>query len=87
MDDQEINTLRHQTVAPAFVGRSGHRARGDPTSGADAPAVMNWVTAHDGVPETTVAATRQRGLHGSHFADGAPSRPPARFVLPVGALD
>jgi len=87
MDDQEINTLVTRLARPHSSGGVVIERAAILASGADAPAVMKWVTAHAGVPETAVAATRQRGLHGSHFADSAPSRPPARFVLPVGALD
>ena len=57
-------------------------------AGADFPAVMEWITAHAGVPEATATVTRGGGLHGSRIKDGdaAASRVPLRFVLPAGAL-
>lgn len=57
--------------------------------GADFAAVMNWISAHNGVPDATVSVTRSRGLHGSRMNGGeaTASRPPLRFVLPPGALD
>src|SRR4051795_8101594 len=53
-------------------------------SGADLEAVMCWIAAHAGQPETTPAAGPQRGLHGSR--DEAVHQP-RRYVLPAGALD
>lgn len=87
MDDQEINALVTRLARPHSSGGMVIERAAILASGADAPAVISWVTAHAGVPETTGAATRHRGLHGSHFTDGAAPPPPARFVLPVGALD
>ncbi len=58
-------------------------------AGTDFPAVMNWITAHAGTPDTAGPATRSRGLHGSRINDGrgaTDSRAPLRFVLPAGAL-
>jgi hypothetical protein len=54
--------------------------------GADASRVVAWVIAHGGQPEAAAAAV-QRGLHGAR-GDGpaAAARPPARYVLPPGAL-
>ncbi|HEY3187394.1 MAG TPA: hypothetical protein VGJ70_07955 [Solirubrobacteraceae bacterium] len=53
-------------------------------SGADLAAVMGWIAAHAGQPETTASATPKRGLHASRIE---PARPPRRYVLPAGALD
>ena len=53
--------------------------------GADCAAVIAWIEAHQGEPEAAVAA-KSRGLHGSRLSDRADSRPPARYVLPAGAL-
>lgn len=57
-------------------------------AGADFPAVMNWITARDGMPDTTVSPARSRGLHGARVNDGdaAGTPVPLRFVLPAGAL-
>jgi hypothetical protein len=56
--------------------------------GADYAAVVAWITAHDGEPEAAHVATKGGGLHGSRIADrsAVQNRPPARYVLPAGAL-
>jgi len=55
--------------------------------GADFAAVMSWIVAHDGRPETTVSAGPRGGLHGSRLGTGgAEPGTPLRFVLPAGAL-
>jgi hypothetical protein len=53
-------------------------------SGADLEAVMRWIAAHAGQPETTSAAATHRGLHGSRVEA---VHPPRRYVLQAGALD
>src|SRR3954471_1756704 len=53
-------------------------------SGADLEAVMRWIAAHAGEPETSPSAGPQHGLHGSRVE---PVHPPRRYVLPAGALD
>jgi hypothetical protein len=87
MDDSEINALVTQLSRPHSSGGVVIERAAILAAGADFPAVMDWITAHAGTPDTAKAATRQRGLHGTHFSESAPAPPPARFVLPVGALD
>jgi hypothetical protein len=54
--------------------------------GADSTRVVAWVVAHGGQPETAVDSTK-RGLHSPRHEDPAGAvRPPARYVLPAGAL-
>src|SRR3954464_7689898 len=53
-------------------------------SGADVEAVMRWIAAHAGQPETTPSAASPRGLHGSRVEV---VHSPRRYVLPVDALD
>jgi hypothetical protein len=53
-------------------------------SGTDLDAVVIWIAAHAGKPETTASASSTRGLHGSHMEA---TRAPRRYVLPAGALD
>jgi hypothetical protein len=54
--------------------------------GADCGAVVAWIVAHDGKPESAVAPVR-RGLHSSRMSDqiGSETRAPLRYVLPPGA--
>lgn len=56
--------------------------------GADFAAVMAWIIAHAGQPETAVSAGPSGGLHGSRLGIGRGGEPqtPLRFVLPAGAL-
>ena len=56
--------------------------------GADCAAVVAWITAHDGEPEAANVSTKPGGLHGSRMADrsAVENLPPARYVLPAGAL-
>jgi hypothetical protein len=55
--------------------------------GADCTAVVAWITAHDGKPEAAVSSVKG-GLHGSRLSQQSEwgERPPARYVLPAGAL-
>lgn len=89
MDDLEINALVTRLARPHPSGGVVVERAAILAAGADFPAVMDWITAHDGVPEAVVPETRGRGLHGLHVngADVPASRPPSRFVLPAGALD
>lgn len=87
MDDDETKALLTRLSRPHSSGGVVIERAAILAAGVDFPAVMNWVTAHNGAPEVAVAATRHGGLHGSHFADHSPSRPPLRFVLPAGVLD
>jgi hypothetical protein len=56
--------------------------------GADCTAVVAWITAHDGQPEAAKTSSKSGGLHGARLSDpvAAGNRPPARYVLPAGAL-
>jgi len=56
--------------------------------GSDFEAVMAWIVAHGGRPETTVRKAPSSGLYGSRGQndDAGPARTPSRFVLPAGAL-
>jgi hypothetical protein len=88
MDDLEINALVARLSRPHASGGVVIERAAILAAGTDFPAVMNWITAHAGTPDTAVSATRGRGLHGSRITDGdaTASRPPSRFVLPAGAL-
>jgi hypothetical protein len=50
-------------------------------------AIVEWIMAHSGEPETIAAADTSRGLYGGRLTSAAaPSRAPQRYVLPAGAL-
>lgn len=55
--------------------------------GADFTAILEWITAHAGQPQTTEPVSG-RGLHGSRLNDraGAERPRPLHYVLPHGAL-
>jgi hypothetical protein len=87
MDDLEITALVTRLSRPHSSGGVVIERAAILAAGTDVPAVMNWITAHAGLPETSVSATRGGGLHGSRMGgDATPSRAPSRFVLPAGAL-
>jgi|tagenome__1003787_1003787.scaffolds.fasta_scaffold20376825_2 hypothetical protein len=85
-DDEAIRTLvtrlsrRHRSG-----GRVVERAA-VVASGSDGDAIIAWIVAHHGRPESDVPAGAERGgLYGAR----APQRvsTPQRYVLPAGALD
>jgi hypothetical protein len=57
--------------------------------GADSAAVVTWILDHAGEPEAAVDTSFKRGLHGPRLSgpSRADARPPARYVLPAGALN
>jgi hypothetical protein len=87
VDDLEINALVTRLSRPHSSGGVVIERAAILAAGADFPAVMDWITAHDGAPDAAVSATRSRGLHGSRPTGGVDtSAPPLRFVLPAGTL-
>lgn len=83
MDDDAILALvtrlaRRHPSGGAVIERSAILAEG-----ADFPAVVAWITAHAGQPETTVSASPRRGLHGPRLNAGGRAE---RYVLPAGTL-
>jgi hypothetical protein len=87
VNDLEINALVTRLSRPHSSGGVVIERAAIVAAGTDFPAVMNWITAHAGTPDTTVSATRSRGLHGSRISEASTSRAPLRFVLPAGALN
>jgi hypothetical protein len=57
--------------------------------GADSAEVVAWILDHAGEPETAAARSSGGGLHGPRLSEpiGSEPRPPARYVLPAGALN
>jgi hypothetical protein len=88
VDDLEINALLTRLSRPHSSGGVVIERAAILAAGADFPAVMDWITAHAGTPDTTASEPRGGGLHGSRITGGASttSRVPLRFVLPADAL-
>jgi hypothetical protein len=55
--------------------------------GSDAGAMLDWISDHDGVADSTAAPERSSGLHGSRDTGRADAAPARRFVLPAHAFD
>ena len=54
--------------------------------GANSAAILNWISEHDGVADSTVASRRSHGLHGSRADAPLQAAPARRFVLPAHAF-
>ncbi len=87
MDDNAICALVTRLARPDGSGSHVIERAAILAEGPNFAAIMAWVMAHGGEPETTPAAPKG-GLHGSRLMDGgeAPPPTPLRFVLPAGAL-
>jgi hypothetical protein len=89
VNDLEITTLVTRLSRPHPSGGVVIERAAILASGGDYPAIMDWIIAHSGTPETTDPVGRARGLHGSRITGGnAPaSRQPTRYVLPADTLE
>jgi hypothetical protein len=86
MDDDGIRVLVKRLSRPHASGGDVVERASILAEGADFPSIMDWITAHAGVPEDAAVAA-PRGLHGARLdGGGAPPRAPLRYVLPAGAL-
>jgi hypothetical protein len=87
VDEAEISALVTRLSRPHASGGVVIERAAILAEGANFAAVMEWIIAHGGKPETMSAAP-QRGLHGPRLTNsgGTDSRTPLRFVLPAGAL-
>lgn len=88
VDDLEINALVTRLSRPHPTGGVVIERAAILASGADFPAIIAWITARAGVPDTAVSPKRSRGLHGTRVGDGdaTAAAAPRRYVLPAGAL-
>jgi hypothetical protein len=89
LDDDEIRLLVTRLARPDRSGGSVIERAAILAEGADFAAVMTWIVDHGGQAEAPVESSARHGLHGPrvHVTGGSEARPPARFVLPAGALD
>jgi hypothetical protein len=86
MDDDAILALVTRLARPHRSGGQVIERAAILAEGAHFPAVMEWIVAHAGKPESAVSAVQTRGLHGGRLNDGRGAAPPLRFVLPADAL-
>jgi hypothetical protein len=86
--DDEIRTLVTRLSRPHTSGGAVIERAAILASGADASAVLRWITAHAGEPEDLAAPSSAGGLHGGRLGGGADAglRKPLRYVLPPDAL-
>jgi hypothetical protein len=89
VDDEAIRALVSRLARPDASGGQVIERAAIMAEGADFTAVMDWVIAHGGAPETEVTAAPSGGLHSSRLSAGrqAASQTVRRFVLPPGALN
>jgi hypothetical protein len=87
VDDNEIRALVKRLARPDASGGQVIERAAILAEGAHFQAIMTWVIAHGGKPESVPEAP-SLGLHGSRVSDrgGAEQRTPLRFVLPAGTL-
>ena len=88
VDDDAICALLTRLARPDASGGDVIERAAILAAGSDFAAIVAWVIAHGGKPETVAAAVPRGGLHGSRATDGGGERSttPLRFVLPPGAL-
>jgi hypothetical protein len=54
--------------------------------GANSAAILNWISEHDGIADSTTPSTRSHGLHGARADTPSQAAPARRFVLPARAF-
>jgi hypothetical protein len=88
-NDDEIRTLvtrlsRRHPSGGTVIERAAIVAEG-----ADSAAVVAWILDHAGEPEAAADTSSKRGLHSPRLSGpiGPDPRPPARYILPAGALN
>ena len=86
MDDEAIRALVTRLARAHPSGGEVIERAAILAEGADCDAVVAWILAHDGRPEARPAARPRGGLYGPRGQSAGPDRPPARYVLPAGAL-
>lgn len=86
IDDAEIRALVAGLSRPHPSGGAVIERAAVLASGADSSAVLAWILAHDGQPESqTAASSARRGLHGRAGVVGG-ALAPSRYVLPAGVI-
>ena len=86
MDEETIRTLLTRLSRKHPSGGEVVERAAIVAAGADSAAILAWIAAHDGQPETLAPAGS--GLHSARLngSGGKGSSAPRRYVLPPGAL-
>ena len=87
-NDDEIRALLSRLSRRHPSGGSVIERAAIVAEGADSAQVVAWILDHAGEPEVAVDMSSSRGLHSPRLSEpiGSEPRPPARYVLPAGAL-
>jgi hypothetical protein len=88
-DEEEIRALVSRLSRRHPSGGTVIERAAIVAEGADSNAVVAWILEHDGEPEVAADTSSKRGLHSPRLSGpmGHEPRPPARYVLPAGALN
>jgi hypothetical protein len=82
--DDAIRAVVERLARPHRSGGTVIERAAIMAEGASSAAVLTWIADHAGEPEVRPAAKATGGLHGDRVTH--PASPPARYVLPPGAL-
>ncbi|HTA13515.1 MAG TPA: hypothetical protein VK781_01495 [Solirubrobacteraceae bacterium] len=88
MDNDAIRLLVTRLSRPHPSGGEVIERAAILAAGADSAAILAWIAAHDGQPETLAPAASKRGLHSARLNDSGAvgSSTPRRYVVPAGVL-
>ncbi len=88
MDDEAICALVTRLSRPHPSGGLVIERAAILAEGADFKAVLAWIDAHEGRPESAVAPVAGGGLHGNRMQRGSAPAPGValRYVFPPNAL-
>jgi len=88
-NDEEIRALLSRLSRSHPSGGTVIERAAIVAEGAGTAAVVAWILDHAGEPEAAADASSKRGLHSPRLSSpiGPEPRAPARYVLPVGALN
>jgi hypothetical protein len=88
MEESEIRQLLSRLARPHASGGQVVERAAILAEGAEFPAILDWIVAHAGQPETALAAPASGGLHSmrTHTSADPGRRTPQRYVLPPDAF-